>query len=166
MSLHPPIVTNLDREWAVAQCPPWCQRGDLSEVCGEIVDDGSWLDSEAKSKSEKDKPNWSMFVAEEVERFERHYANEIPVLRSYEEWSRIWRLGWWPKTEPRKRFPKSAPKEFQPFFRAGTVEFDAALKAATAKERSIWKRFGIAQFKPDDPRLQKVAPQLISAFRR
>ena len=50
----------------------------------------------------------------------------------------------------------SAPKQVYPFFRAGTDEFARALKVATEGERLVWKRFGVAQFKPDDPRLKRV----------
>ena len=147
------IITDLDRGWAMAQMPSWCQLGDLSDDCGEAVDTGVWLDSEAVVKAELDKPSWSMFVAEEIEKFENHYAGQY---RQPGEWSSIWRKGWWPKVSARKRFPKSAPKQFQPFFRLGTPEFVRALKVATDFERAIWIRFGIAQFQPDDPRLKRV----------
>lgn len=151
--MRPPIVTDADREWAMAQMPPWCRRGDLSDVFGELVDDGGWLDIDANSRTEADKPNWSHFVAEEIEKFETNYAGEY---RSPDEWSSMWRKGWWPKVSPRKRFPKSAPKTFEPFFRKGTPEFAIALRLATEDERRMWVRFGIAQFKPDDPRLKTI----------
>lgn len=150
---RPPLVTNADRDWAMAQMPPWCQRGDLSDCYGELVDDGGWLDGETKTKDELERPSWSMFVAEEIEKFEQHYSGEY---RSLDEWSSIWRKGWWPKVSARKRFPKSAPKVFEPFFRKGSQEFAIALRLATKAERSVWVRFGIAQFKPDDPRLAKI----------
>lgn len=43
-----------------------------------------------------------------------------------------------------------------PYFRRGSPEFERALKLATPAEAMIWKRFGIAQFTPDDPRLKKI----------
>ena len=150
---RPPLVTNADREWALAQMPPWCQRGEISDAFGELVDDGGWLDSEKSHGKELEKPSWSLFVAEEIEKFEQHYAGEY---RPLDEWSSIWRKGWWPKVSARKRFPKSAPKTFEPFFRKGTQEFAIALRLATEDERRMWVRFGIAQFKPDDPRLKKI----------
>lgn len=146
-----PVITDKDRAWAVAQMPPWCQRGDL---CGdEIVDDGAWLDDAEPKSGAFDKPNWSMFVAEEIEKFERHYAGQS---RSSDEWSSMWRKGWWPKVTPRKRFPKSAPREPQPFFRKGTSEFNRAISLATTEEKRMWLRFGVAQFKPDDSRLKTI----------
>ncbi|MBK8772326.1 MAG: hypothetical protein IPM06_18160 [Rhizobiales bacterium] len=151
--MRPPIITNVDREWAMAQMPSWCQRGDLDELCGEIVDDGGWLDREEVFDGERQKPNWSAFVAEEIEKFEQHYAGE---QRSPDEWSSIWRKGWWPKVSPRKRFPKSAPKEFHPFYRKGTQGFAIALRLATDDERRMWVRFGVAQIKPDDPRVKTI----------
>lgn len=151
--MRPPLVTNADRDWALAQMPSWCQRGDLSDAYGELVDDGGWLDGESNNRAELEKPSWSLFVAEEIEKFEQHYAGEY---RDLDEWSSIWRKGWWPKVSARKRFPKSAPKEFEPFFRKGTQEFAISLRLATENERRMWVRFGIAQFKPDDPRLKKI----------
>jgi hypothetical protein len=153
-SLRQAIVTDRDREWAMGQMPPWCQRGDISDVYGEIVDDGGWLDVEPNADAELEKPSWAMFVAEEIEKFEDHYAGEF---KTADEWSSIWRKGWWLRVSPRKRFPRSAPKEFHPFFRKGTQEFAIALRLATADEKRMWVRFGIAQFKPDDPRLEKIA---------
>lgn len=151
--MRAPLVTNADRDWALEQMPPWCQRGNVSDAYGEIVDDGSWLDDEPKTTGELEKPSWSQFVAEEIEKFEAHYGGQF---KSLDEWSSIWRKGWWPKVSPRKRFPKSAPKEFHPFFRKGTQEFAIALRLATETERAMWVRFGIAQFKPDDPRVEKI----------
>ena len=146
-----PVVTNKDREWAMAQRPPWCQRGSLGD--GEVVDDGAWLDDEPEIHGGMQRPSWSVFVAEEIEKFERHYAGE---QRSSAEWSSIWRKGWWPKVSARKRFPKSAPREFQPFFRKGSPEFSKAINLATPEEKRMWLMFGVAQFKPDDPRLKTV----------
>ena len=151
--LRPAIVSDIDREWSMAQMPDWCQRGEAADEEDEVIDDGGWLEN-APSKKIYEKPSWALFVSEEIERFERHYA---VVLRPAAEWSSIWRLGWWPKVSAQKRFPKSAPKVFYPFFRRGTPEFVAALKVATMGEKTMWERFGIAQFKPDDPRLSKIS---------
>ena len=152
--MRPPLVTNADRDWALEQCPEWCQLGNVSECDGELVDEGGWLeDTRTKSDIETVKPNWSAFVAEEIEKFEQHYGGEY---RPLDEWSSIWRKGWWPKVSARKRFPKSAPKDPQPFYRKGTHEFSLALRLATAQEKRMWIRFGVAQFKPDDPRVNKI----------
>jgi hypothetical protein len=146
------IITDIDRDWAMAQMPYWCQRGDLSECDCEIVDDGTWPEVSAESTLDT-RPNWSHFVADEIERFERHYAGQ---QKPAQEWSSIWRKGWWPKVSARKRFPKSAPREFHPFFRQGSPEFSRAMAVATVDERRLWLRFGVAQLRPDDPRLRYV----------
>ena len=138
----------------MAQMPDWCQRGNFLEPAGEIVDDGGWLESESSKTEASEKPDWSRFVADEIERFERHYAGEF---KSSAEWSSIWRRGWWPKVTPAQRFPKSAPKEFQPFFRQGSPDFAAALKLGNKAEKRMWTMFGVAQFKPEDPRLAKLS---------
>lgn len=44
----------------------------------------------------------------------------------------------------------------EPFFVKGTQEFAIALRLATETERAMWVRFGIAQFKPDDPRVETI----------
>lgn len=150
---RPPIVINSDREWAMAQMPSWCQRGDeFDDGPCEIIDDGRWLELKSK-QHDLEKPSWHQFVCEEIEKFEAHYSGEF---RSLDDWSSIWRKGWWPKVSARKRFPKSAPKEFHPFFRKGSAEFARAIELANADERQLWLRFGVAQFKNDDPRLKKI----------
>lgn len=150
---RPPIVTNVDIEWAMGTMPPWCQRGELATL-GEVVDDGGWLEDDNQMPENKaQKPSFAVLVAEEVEKFERHYNGES---KTYADWTYLWRNEWWPRVNPRKRFPKSAPREIHPFFRIGTAEFDRALKIGTAHECHMWQRFGVAQFKPDDPRLRKV----------
>lgn len=148
-----PLVTNADREWAMRQCPKWARRSKIESVVGEIVDDGGWLDTEARRTDELEKPNWDLFVIDQIERFERFFAHE---RKSYSDWSNLWRKSWWPKANPEKRFPKMAPKTPYPFFKRGEPEFARALAVATASERIVWKRFGVAQFKPDDPRLERV----------
>lgn len=149
-NLRQAIVTDTDRAWAMAQMPDWCQRGEVSD---DLVDDGAWLDAEPKTQAELEKPSWSLFVAEEIEKFEGHYAG---VFKHAGEWSSIWRKGWWPKVSARKRFPRSAPKEFHPFYRKGTREFAIALRLASEDEKRMWVRFGIAQLKPDDPRVKTI----------
>ena len=153
--MRAPVVTNADRDWALALCPHWADKGapcDDDEY-GEIVDDDGWLENTSPTKSKQDAPNWRMYVAERIEEFEAAFSSE---RCSVEAWSKRWR-GWMKSTDPKKRFPKSAPKEFHPFFRKGTPEFVAALKVATKGEQVMWERFGIAQFKPDDPRLSKIS---------
>lgn len=147
-----PLVTNADRDWALAQCPGWARREKIDEGVGEIVDDGGWLDADEKH-GDLDAPNWDLFVIEQIERFEKFFAHE---RKTYADWSTLWRNSWWPKANPAKRFPKMAPKVPHPFFRKGTPEFDRAMSVGTAQERFIWDRIGVAQFTPDDKRLKRV----------
>lgn len=148
---RPPVVTDIDRKWALDQCPDWARRSRIEDDA-DIVDDGAWLDGEPKPH-ELDKPNWDLFVIEQVERFEEYFAHD---RKDPADWSRLWRFSWWPKANPEKRFPKMAPKRLHPFFKKGTPEFARALKVATDSERALWVRFGVAQFVPDDPRLARV----------
>lgn len=162
-SLRPPLVTDLDRKWAIDQRPSWARTADDGPVDdGEIVDDGGWLENERSRSKALPPPNWADFVDEQASSFERFFAGQT---KSYAEWSALWRKGWWPKANPEKRFPKSAPKVFQPFFRRGSPEFDRALEVANPGERPLWERFGVAQFKPDDPRLRRVRGSSIKSVK-
>ena len=91
-----PLVTNIDREWALAQCPAWARRDKIDDGQGEVVDDGGWLDAEPTS-SDRDAPNWDLFVIEQIERFEKFFAHE---RKTYADWSTLWRKSWWPQANP------------------------------------------------------------------
>lgn len=149
-----PIVMNTDRDWALAQKPAWARMHDDDD--DEIVDDGGWLDAEPTTKRRD--PSWFDFVIGEVERFERYFAGQF---KTEQEWSTLWRKGWWPKRREDWKF-QMAPKEFQPFFREGSAEFSRALKVATPDEARMWSRFRVAQFKPDDARLKFVRGEDLS----
>lgn len=151
MSIIPPIVTDADRKWALEKCPPW-MRMESSAGHDEIEDNGEWLDGDSRL-SKPEAPSWSDFVAEQIERFEKFYSGEY---KTRAEWSALWRKGWWPKANPERRYPKSAPKTKIPFFRAGTPEFSRALGVATDAERLMWLRHKVAHFMPDDIRLSEV----------
>jgi hypothetical protein len=148
-----PVVTDRDRDWALDKCPAWACVDTIDEVFGEIVDDGGWLDATERQERARDTPNWSRFVSYQIERFEEFFAGQT---NAREEWSRLWRYGWWPKANPELFFPSMAKKKSEPFFRKGTQEFAIALRLATDDERRMWVRFGVAQFKPDDPRVKKI----------
>lgn len=149
-----PIVTDRDRQWALARRPDWARAGGTFDEPGEIVDDGGWLDAEKEPDgSPDDRPDWFNFVIAQIENFERYFAGE---MRPRDEWSKLWRYGWWPKIKPELYFPHMAKKKTEPFFRKGTQEFAIALRLGTEDEKRMWIRFGIAQFKPDDPRVQKI----------
>lgn len=156
--LRPPVVTTPDRQWAFDQLPNWAKGASADcGVEGEIVDDGAWLDDKLAmaitNRPAKNAVNGWGFVSEQAENFERFFA---PFRKTLAEWSSLWRTGWWPKADPAKRFPTMAKKQLHPFFRKGTPEFARALKVATADERRMWVRFGVAQFKPEDARLAQV----------
>ena len=148
--MRPPIVTNSDRDWALAQKPEWAPLHSDDDDLPEIVDDGGWLDVEPQSNNAG--PSWFSFITGEIEAFERFFSGD---LKTYSEWSHLWRVTWWPKRREDWKF-KMAKRKKEPFFRKGTQEFAIALRLATKAEREMWVRFGIAQFKPDDPRLVKI----------
>ena len=143
IGLRPPVVTNSNRQWALDQCPTWAVRGDASVA-----------EAKSRTKREEGPAIWDVFVAEQAEAFETFFAHE---RKAAADWSRMWR-NWWSKADPKKRFPKaSAPvRAPHPFWRRGAPEFARALGVATRSERMIFERIGVAQFRPDDPRLAKV----------
>jgi hypothetical protein len=133
--------------------PVWARRGSRDEtVRGEIASDDA---KPSLDKPVDPRPNWDQFVAEQIEAFERFFAADT---RPPADWSTLWRKSWWPKADARKRFPKSAPRDLatHPYFRKGEPEFARALAVATPMERKIFEQIGVAQFKPDDPRLGRV----------
>ena len=69
---RPPIVTDANRQWAIDQKPE------------------SW-DAEAPHL------DWETHVAEQAERFERHFGDD---RKPAAEWSGLWRRVWWPKWTP------------------------------------------------------------------
>ena len=150
------IVTDADRDWALAQKPDWARMHSDDPDLGEIVDHGDWLDG--RPTDTRRDPSWFDFVIGEVERFEKFYFGEF---KTYAEWSAIWRNSWWPKRREDWKFMSRKNTVHHPYFKRGTPEFDQALRLATAQERLIWDKFGVAQFAPDDKRLKKItAPTL------
>lgn len=147
-ALRPPVVTDLDRAWALAQCPGWAVRGSASAASAAPA-------GELPRASREGPAVWDLFVAEQAEAFEAFFAFD---RRAPAAWSRLWRNSWWPKADARRRFPKaSAPARVpHPFWRRGAPEFVRALGVATPAERRIFLKIGVAQFRPDDPRLPKV----------
>jgi hypothetical protein len=160
-SLRPPVVLDVDRQWALEQCPSWAVRDaqDSAECFDEIVDEAD----EPKRRDTK-RLNWDWFVNDQIERFERYFFDQ---RKTAGDWSRLWRKSWWPKAQPSLVAPGLVPKSAtptHPVFRKGSDEFDRAMKAGSASERVLWAKLGLAQFKPDDPRLVKVvkpAPRVI-----
>ncbi len=149
---RPPVVTDLDRKWALEKCPSWVQRRPEGETA---PDDGLDADGYLKPRPQQ-LTYWDDFVCEQAERFESFHAFD---RRSPEAWSRLWRVVWWPKADAARRFPKSAPKAAPgdyPVFRKGSAEFDAALRVATRTEAKLWAHLGSVMFKSGDPRLERI----------
>jgi hypothetical protein len=153
LSTRPPIVMDVDRKWALEQCPPWAVRATPADH--DWLDDGNPDDAPPVTRK-SGVLIWDFFVTSEVERFERFFADQ---RKTPADWSTLWRKSWWPKADPRKRYrslvPASAGKP-HPFFRAGTREFEEALKLGTPIERKVWAQVGVAQFTPDDKRVKRL----------
>lgn len=131
-------MTDIDREWALAQCPPWAARDghELGEAGREVL-------------------VWDRFVTDQAERFERFFAHE---MKPAEDWSRLWRRSWWPKADPAKLYPSLVPRDANPHpvFRRGSDEYERALEVCTPLERKIFSDLGFAQFRPDDKRVSRI----------
>lgn len=152
-----PVVTDVDREWALRQCPPWAVRA--AQVEADELDDpdeGEIVDEPYRRKHNREKPLvWDDFVAEQIENFERFFGDQ---RKSAREWSDLWRNGWWPKANPRIAHGSKVPPMpgVYPVYRKGSAEFDAACKIATPTERAVMLKVGLVMFRPDDPRVAKV----------
>ena len=95
---RPPVVTDEDRQWALAHEPAdWAERAPLLE--------------------------WSQHVAEQVERFEEHFGVD---RKPAAEWSGLWRRAWWPKADPSIIHPKLVASDPHPFVRRGDDGFERA----------------------------------------
>ena len=123
---RPAIVTNVDRQWALDQKP------------------ATW-DTDAPELA------WDDHVADQVERFEAHFGDD---WKPYAEWSGLWRRVWWPKADPSILHPGKAPHVPHPFVKRGDDRWLPALAVLTPAEKAIAMRFGVAQFRPDDPRAE------------
>ena len=150
---RPPIVTDEDREWALAQCPAWAVRAQAQ--ANDWLDDGN-PDDAPPTKGGPGVLIWDYFVTGEIERFERFYYDQ---RKTYGDWSTLWRKSWWPKADPARRYASLVPARRgppYPTFRRGEPEFYAALRIASPTERKVWDHVGVVMFKPDDPRLAKI----------
>lgn len=156
--LRPPVVTDLERAWAIALRPAWIPATSPREALGspEASSEGEDADGDvAAAPGPQKRPqrvDWEGFVASQVESFERFFAFD---RRTAGDWARLWR-SWFKKSDPRKLFPKQAPRVAHPFCRVGSAEFARALAVATPAERLVFRRIGVAQFCPDDPRVGTV----------
>lgn len=185
-NLRPAIVSNADREWAMRQRPSWCRPGypEDGDDDGEIVDDGQPLDlvqieAEGASASfvvEVDEhgvehyphgspftrpryeaPFWGLFVDEQIEAFERHFAGKRD---SADAWSKLFRTSWLSKADPARRYPNSKPLNVPPggyvFLRPGSALHAVALTfAPNPTVRRLWLSHGV-QFEARDPTLAEI----------
>lgn len=125
---RPPIVTDADRQWAIEQKP------------------ANW-DVEAPNLA------WEDHVAEQAEAFEAHYVDDRKPLT---EWSGLWRRSWWKAADPSIRHPKEAPARPHPFVTSKDPAWPRVLEVLTKDERKVAERFGVAQFRPEDPRAAMI----------
>ena len=114
MSLTPPVVSNADRDWSLAQCPVWAVRGAVIAP-----------DSEPPAKALV----WDRFVAGQIERFEKFFADQ---RKASSDWSRLWRQSWWPKADPALTHPHLVPYRKTPI-RVGSATLVPPLPALRVK---------------------------------
>lgn len=164
---RPPIVTDIDRKWALDQCPPWATlHGDVAEMDdepGEIIDETDEERAYRLKRKAEPQFNWSWFVDGQITRFEREFRDE---RRSYSEWSKLWRKAWWPKSDPFLRMPKAMAKKVpfvpHPFVKRGDPLWSLALNACTPAERKVCEKIGVVMFKLDDPRAKILQPKVLT----
>jgi hypothetical protein len=135
---RPPIITDADRAWALAQQP------------------GDWV---ARAPD----LDWGQHVAEQIERFERHWQEG---RKSAIEWSIMFRTEWWPKADPAILHPKTAPHVPHPFIRADHPEWSQVVAMLTPTEAAVARRFGVMTFRPDDPRVEALGAVLTAIHTR
>jgi hypothetical protein len=150
MTLRPPIVTDVDRQWALDQCPTWAVRATAAP---------DWLDNNRDAT-----PVWDEFVSGEIERFEKFFLAE---RKTYGEWSRLWRQSWWPKSEPHRRIKSAPPPQpgAYPVYRRGSAEFAMARQLATPAARAVMDKIGLVMFRPDDPMVAAIQEKLTARSR-
>lgn len=183
---RPPVVTDADRAWALAQKPWWFRAGhddatpmidpeecDADDEASDVqiantppvyIDaDGAEiiLAADVRSARRYDAPRWGEFVDEQCCAFERYFAAE---RKSPDAWTKLFRTVWWPKADPSKRYPHSKPLRVPScgyaFLRPGTAIHRAALTfAPTAAARRVWASHGV-QFAADDPLLAGIRKSL------
>jgi hypothetical protein len=122
---RPPVVTDVDRAWAMTQKPQ------------------TW---------DEDAPD--LDFADVVEEQARAFERELGHLRVRpDEWSARWRYQWWPAADPAIRHPDTAPHVPHPFIRADHPAWPRVLATLSRDERQIAERFGVMTMRPDDPRV-------------
>lgn len=135
---RPPVVTDIDRQWAIEQQPPGWEAAVAAR----------W--EKLPEQHRPDEPlTWAAHVGEQVERFEAHFSGD---RKPPAEWSGLWRRMWWPLADATVMHPREVPSDPHPFVKRGQPGWLEALSVATVKEREIAMRFGVIVYRRDDPR--------------
>lgn len=163
--LRPPLVTEVDRKWALDQCPAWATLDPPDDgEPDEIIDETDEERREREKRKAKISFSWSWFVDDQIAGFERFFSDQ---RKTYGDWSRLWRRSWWPKADPRKRMPKAAVKliPYDPptIVRRGETGFQFALKLCTEAERRVCEKIGVVLFKREDPRSKALTDHIGSS---
>jgi len=153
---RPPIVSDADRQWALDQEPAdWADRngGKSSRRASgpRFTSNDERIDGDGEDDGDTNGGlPWSQHVDEQIEAFERYWAS-TGDLKPATEWSGLWRRVHWPQADPaiRHRKVKGVP---YPFVKRGDERWLPALAVCTPSEKAIAMRFGVVQFRPDDPR--------------
>jgi len=156
---RPPVVTDVDREWALAQKPAdWSERngGKAKPIGLRFTADGELIDGIEPDLDADDNGglSWGQHVDEQIEAFERYWSG-LGVLKPPAEWSGLWRRVHWPQADPSIRHPQ-VKGVLHPFVKRGDPGWDAARRACTPAERAIADSFGVIQFRPTDPRAELI----------
>lgn len=147
---RPPVVTDADRAWAMAQKPAhWVDESEPVDVDADDGLDADGFPIERKAAATS-RLRWADFVDEQVESFEAFFRDS---RKPSAEWSGLWRRVWWPKADPAIRHPKLAPHVPHPFIRSEHSAWPSVLAALAPHERRIAERFGVMSFRPNDPRV-------------
>lgn len=152
--MHAPLVTNIDRQWALDQCPPWASRDAIVDRLPEPA--GETSDALLPPSRAVERLNWDLFVAGQVERFERFYGHE---RKTYDDWSALWRKSWWPRAKNSGTFTKYLPPSeigVWPTFRHPSAEFECAIAIGNPVEQKVWSHVGVITLRPDDVRVARI----------
>lgn len=138
--LRPPVVTDADRAAALADRPAdWDVSGPLLAKRGPPLE-------------------WEHHVAEQIERFERHYAYD---RKPAAEWSGLWRRSWWPNADPfvlhPHTNPQAPPDDRYVVIRRADATWPRVLALLSPSERRLSERIGVVQLRASDDRARQVA---------
>lgn len=140
---RPPVVTDIDRQWAMDQEPTgWAEQVEAR-----------WLEIPEHQRP-LEPLTWDQHVAEQAERFEAHFATD---RKPAAEWSGLWRRAWWPKADASVLHPREVPGIPPIIVRRGDERWLIAVSMLTESERRLAIKLGLVPFKHDDPRIASMA---------